>query len=106
MTTSKDTKHVKHNGTGKKRREEAPMPKLPKSLAREGYVVWFHDHGKYLGLAWNDTAAEIEKAHVTDDDHAIYFETFAQAAVACDKFVSPCRVLHSPGPGKRPKLMG
>ncbi|VVE06286.1 hypothetical protein [Pandoraea anhela] len=106
MNVSKDVRRVKPNGAIKKKRKEEVVLKVPKSLAREGYVVWFHDHGKYLGLAWNEDAAEIEKAHVTDDDHAIYFETFAQAAVACDKFVSPCRVLHSPGPGKRPKLMG
>ncbi|AIM44004.1 hypothetical protein PPN31119_02272 [Pandoraea pnomenusa] len=83
-----------------------PTLKLPRALAREGFVVWFHDHGQYLGLAWNDAVSEIEKAHVDDADHAIYFDTFAQAAVACEKYISPCRVLHSPGPGKRPKLMG
>ncbi|WP_150609649.1 hypothetical protein [Pandoraea cepalis] len=78
---------------------------MPKPLSRKGYVVWFHDHCEYLGLAWNESAQEIERAHVANADHAIYFETFAQAAVASDKFISPCRVLHSPGPGKRPKLM-
>lgn len=106
MNVSKDIKRVKSSGIDKKRRKEERTPAIPRSLAREGYVVWFHDHEKYLGLTWNETVAEIEKAHVTDDDHAIYFETFAQAAIACDKFVSPCRVLHSPGPGKPPKLMG
>ncbi|WP_174971329.1 hypothetical protein [Pandoraea morbifera] len=83
-----------------------PALKLPRALAREGFVVWFHDHGQYLGLAWNDAVSEIEKAHVDDADHAIYFDTFAQAAVACERYISPCRVLHSPGAGKRPKLMG
>jgi len=82
------------------------MPDVPKSLSRKGYVVWFHEHGEYLGLAWNESAAAIERAHVANADQAIYFETFAQAAVARDKFISPCQVLHSRGPGKRPKLMG
>ncbi|WP_353190552.1 hypothetical protein [Pandoraea pnomenusa] len=85
---------------------EVQTLKLPTSLPREGFVVWFHHHGQYLGFAWNEAVSEIEKAHVENADHAIYFDTFAQAAVACDKFISPCRVLHSPGPGKPPKLMG
>ncbi|WP_174555912.1 hypothetical protein [Pandoraea sputorum] len=106
MNASKDAKTEKSCDVVKKNRKRCKTLSVPKSLARQGYVVWFYEHGEYLGLAWNETASEIEKAHVTDDDHAIYFETFAQAAVACDKFVSPCRVLHSLGPGKRPKLMG
>ncbi|AJP56676.1 hypothetical protein UC34_06090 [Pandoraea vervacti] len=106
MNDPKDAHRAKPGGIGKRKSKEERTLNVPKSLARQGYVVWFHDHGKYLGLAWNEAASEIEKAHVTNDDHAIYFETFAQAAVACDKFVSPCRVLHCPGPGKPPKLMG
>lgn len=106
MSDSNDDIVKPRDTVTKKRRTVDKTRKVPTSLARRGYVVWFHEHGEYLGLAWNESAAEIERAHVTDADHAIYFETFAQAAVACHKFISPCRVLHSPGPGERPKLMG
>ncbi|MDN4573803.1 hypothetical protein DBB29_09480 [Pandoraea cepalis] len=27
---------------------------LPKSLTREGHVVWFHEYKKYLGYAWDE----------------------------------------------------
>lgn len=106
MSKSKEEGKKSQAVPSKKRRKAGRGLKVPHMLSRKGYVIWFHDHGKYLGLAWNDTSEEIERAHVTDADHAIYFETFAQAMVASDKFISPCRVLHSRGPGKRPKLMG
>lgn len=106
MSDPKDDNVKSPAASTKKRFEASDAPDVPKSLSRRGYVVWFHDHGEYLGFAWNESAEEIERAHVADADHAIYFETFAQAAVASDKFISPCRVLLSRGPGKRPKLMG
>lgn len=105
MSNSKDDDMASRAASMTKRLGTNPAPNVPTSLSRRGYVVWFHDHGEYLGLAWNESAAEIERAHVADAEHAIYFETFAQAIVASDKFISPCRVLHSPGAGKPPKLM-
>ncbi|VVE88155.1 hypothetical protein [Pandoraea bronchicola] len=106
MSDSKGVNLGSRGAGATKQREAGQTPNMPKSLSSKGYVVWFYDHGEYLGLAWNESAAEIERAHVANADHAIYFETFAQAAVARDKYISPCRVLHSRGPGKRPTLMG
>lgn len=106
MSKSKEEGTKLQAALAKKHYKAGDELKVPNALSRKGYVVWFQDHGKYLGLAWNETSEEIERAHVTEADHAIYFETFAQAMVASDNFISRCRVLHSLGPGKRPKLMG
>ncbi|AJC21446.1 hypothetical protein [Pandoraea pulmonicola] len=79
---------------------------IPKSLAREGHVVWFYEHNKYLGFKWSEPAGEIKKAHVTDPENAIYFDTYAHAVVASDRLVSPSIILYSPGRGKPPKVKG
>ncbi|MBN4666762.1 hypothetical protein HUS70_16005 [Pandoraea nosoerga] len=79
---------------------------IPKSLAREGHVVWFYEHNRYLGLEWDELAGEIKKAHVANPENAIYFDTFAHAVVASDRLVSPSLVLYSPGKGLRPQVKG
>jgi len=64
MRDSND-ENVKSRGAGMTRRfGTSGAPDLPKPLSRKGYVVWFHDHGEYLGLAWNASAEEIERAPV------------------------------------------
>lgn len=78
---------------------------LPKSLTREGHVVWFHEYRKYLGYAWDDTAGEIRRAHVSDPEHAIYFETFAEAMVATDRLMGPHVILHAAKRGGKPRLV-
>ncbi|MBN4666763.1 hypothetical protein HUS70_16000 [Pandoraea nosoerga] len=79
---------------------------IPKSLAREGHVVWFYQHRRYLGLEWDESAGEIKKAHVADSENAIYFDSFAHAVVASDRLTSPSLVLYSPGRGMPVKVMG
>ncbi|VVE20467.1 hypothetical protein [Pandoraea terrigena] len=79
---------------------------IPKSLAREGHVVWFYEHNKYLGFEWSESAGEIQKAHVDDSEHAIYFDTYAHAVVASERLTRPRRILYSPGSGKPPKVKG
>ncbi|VVE46792.1 hypothetical protein [Pandoraea soli] len=78
---------------------------LPKSLTREGHVVWFHEYRKYLGYAWDETAGEIRRAHVSDPEHAIYFETFAEAMVATDRLMGPHVILHAAKRGEKPRLI-
>lgn len=78
---------------------------LPKSLAREGHVVWFHEYKNYLGYAWDEAAGEIRRAHVADPEHAIYFETFAQAMVATDMLMGPHVILHASKRGEKPRLI-
>ncbi|WP_087688698.1 MULTISPECIES: hypothetical protein [unclassified Pandoraea] len=92
-------------GKGKRAGAAKPHP-VPQALPREGYVVWFLNHGKFLGYAWSEPEQEIRRAHVKNAEHAIYFDTFAQAAVVSAKLISPSRVLHSPGPGMSPTVMG
>ncbi|WP_017234610.1 hypothetical protein [Pandoraea sp. B-6] len=79
---------------------------IPKSLAREGHVVWFYEHRKYLGFEWDELAREIKKSAVADPEHAIYFDTLAHAVVASDKLISPSLILYSPGKGLPPKVRG
>ncbi|AJE97956.1 hypothetical protein [Pandoraea apista] len=79
---------------------------IPISLAREGHVVWFYEHKKYLGFEWNESVREIEKTHVADPEHAIYFDTYAHAVVASDRLATPSLVLYSPGKGIPPKVKG
>ncbi|VVE39644.1 hypothetical protein PCO31110_04135 [Pandoraea communis] len=78
---------------------------LPKSLTREGHVVWFHEYRKYLGYAWDETAGEIRRAHVSDPEHAIYFDTFAEAMVATDRLMGPHVILHASKQGEKPRLV-
>ncbi|VVD89483.1 hypothetical protein [Pandoraea terrigena] len=78
---------------------------LPKSLTREGHVVWFHEYKKYLGYAWDESAGEIRRAHVSDPEHAIYFETFAEAMVATDRLMGPHVILHAAKRGEKPRLV-
>lgn len=78
---------------------------LPKSLTREGHVVWFHEYKKYLGYAWDESAGEIRRAHVSDPEHAIYFETFAEAMVATDGLMGPHVILHASKRGEKPRLI-
>ncbi|EON11988.1 hypothetical protein [Pandoraea sp. SD6-2] len=78
---------------------------LPKSLTREGHVVWFHEYKKYLGYAWDEAAGEIRRAHVSDPEHAIYFETFAEAMVATDRLMGPHVILHAAKRGGKPRLV-
>ncbi|VVE53355.1 hypothetical protein [Pandoraea commovens] len=84
---------------------EQRLPTLPQSFPRKGYVIWFHAHGRYLGYAWDEEEREIQRAHVPDPDHAIYFDTFAEAMVATERLFSPYYILHSPKPGAEPKLV-
>ena len=77
---------------------------LPKSLTREGHVVWFHEYKKYLGYAWDERAGEIRRAHVSDPEHAIYFETFAEAMVATDTLMGPHVIIHAARRGEKPRL--
>lgn len=100
------TKPPKRTRTTRRRTRKAKPHAVPESLAREGYVIWFLNHGKFLGYAWVEAEQEIRRAHVKDSEHAIYFDTFAQAAVVSNKLISPSRVLHSPGAGMTPKVMG
>ena len=79
---------------------------VPVSLAREGHVVWFYEHKKYLGFEWNESAKEIERTHVADPEHAIYFDTYAHAVVASDRLTTPSLVLYSPGKGLPPTVKG
>ena len=76
---------------------------LPKSLTRDGHVIWFHEYKKYLGYAWDETAGEIKRAHVSDPEHAIYFETFAEAMVATDRLMGPHVILHASKLGEKPR---
>lgn len=78
---------------------------LPKLLTSEGHVVWFHEYKKYLGYAWDETAGEIRRAHVSDPEHAIYFETFAEAMVATDRLMGPHVILHAAKRGEKPRLV-
>jgi hypothetical protein len=78
---------------------------LPKSLAREGHVVWFHEYKKYLGYAWDEAAGEIRRAHVSDPEHAIYFDTFAEAMVATDTLMGPRVIIHASKRGEKPRLV-
>jgi len=103
---TQSTKPTKLSPTTRRRTKKAKPHAVPESLAREGYVIWFLNHGKYLGYAWIESEQEIRRAHVKDSEYAIYFDTFAQAAVVSHKLISPSRVLHSPGAGMTPKLMG
>lgn len=79
---------------------------IPETLAREGHVVWFYEHRKYLGFEWDESAKEIRKAPVTDPEHAIYFDTFAHAVVSSDRLASPSVILYSPGKGLPPEVKG
>jgi len=81
-------------------------PNVPKSLAREGYVVWFYESKTYLGFEWNESAREINEAYVGDSEHAIYFDTFAQAAISALRLTSPNLVLYSSEKGIPPKVLG
>jgi hypothetical protein len=78
---------------------------LPTWLTREGHVVWFHESKKYLGYAWDETAGEIRRAHVSDPEHAIYFETFAEAMVATDMLMGSHVILHAAKRGEKPRLV-
>ncbi|MDR3396556.1 MAG: hypothetical protein P4M06_03235 [Pandoraea sp.] len=78
---------------------------LPKSLAREGHVVWFHEYGKYLGYAWDEAVGEIRRAHVSDPEHAIYFETFAEAMVATEMLTGARVILRALKRGEKPRLV-
>ncbi|QBC31024.1 MULTISPECIES: hypothetical protein [Pandoraea] len=78
---------------------------LPKSLTREGHVVWFHEYKKYLGYAWDESAGEIRRAHVSDPEHAIYFETFAEAMVATDRLMGPHVIIRAAKRGDKPRLL-
>lgn len=80
-------------------------PTLPPVLPRRGYVVWFYAHDEFLGYAWNEEEREIRRARVSDPDHAIYFDTFAQAMIATETLLSPYRILYSPQMGSAPRLV-
>ncbi|UVA80750.1 hypothetical protein [Pandoraea commovens] len=86
-------------------KDKQRVPTLPPSFPRKGYVIWFHAHARYLGYAWDEEQREIQRAHVPDPDHAIYFDTFAEAMVATERLFSPYYILHSPKPGANPKLV-
>jgi hypothetical protein len=91
-------------GAGKRGGKGQP-PVLPPSFPREGYVVWFYAHGRYLGYAWDEEQGEIKRAHVPDPGHAIYFPTFAAAMVATEFLFSPYYILYSPKRGGTPRLV-
>lgn len=79
---------------------------IPRSLAREGHVVWFYQQKKYLGFEWCESSKEIQKRHVADSENAIYFDTYAHAVVSSDRLVTPSLILYSPGKGKPPIMKG
>lgn len=109
MDQSKETgvASQSHRATGSAggRGGDGTPQNMPSSLPRKGHVVWIHLHSEYLGYACDETEGEIKRAHVTDPEHAIYFETFAQAMVATDRLMSPYVILHSPERGEKPRLV-
>ncbi|VVE68130.1 hypothetical protein PAN31117_02854 [Pandoraea anapnoica] len=109
MTDASERGNTPHD-VGPTKQTDAPNDKrrlatLPPSFPRKGYVIWFHAHGRYLGYAWDEEEREIHRAHVSDPDHAIYFDTFAEAMVATERLFSSYYILHSPKPGAKPKLV-
>lgn len=67
--------------------------------------MWCYAHDQFLGYAWDGEERETRRARVTDPNHAIYVDTFAEVMVATDKVFSPYRLLHANEPGHQPYLI-